>query len=404
MLRYRALPIIAMSLLLILSAAMLSRTNYEWLKWPSGPTPSFSIGNGIKRADELEYSKRARILSSFIFGKLMSREGAIHSTYYTGYPGSENFGVNHEVLSESAGLALLYAYYSRNLSLFRLLMDFVEERFISPHGTLYWKLNSNLTPFGRGGHYSSALIDDLRVLKALILGYRAWNETKALDLSLRISKGIRNYERGGNLVESISWRSNELYKSDKVTLAYLDLRALELLAEIDGRWRGLFESAKDCVMEGRRDGLFFHTLLNVKTGKYEDLFDVCDSLRQLLIMDYLVDIGLKEEVLPLFKFFKERFEGSGEIYGLYDSNGNGSIGGIGIGTYAILASLALKLRDEELAKKIVDSKLLVSQDLDERSPLYGAMIARWPGDRLDANSFDNLMGAITLALTLERDG
>lgn len=352
------------------------------------------------REGGIEYQERAAALSYFIFRKMMGEGGAIYSTYHTGYPDSEKFGVNHEVLSESIGLALLYAYYARNLTLFRALLDFVEKHLLSPHGTLYWKLNPDLTPFGVGGHYSSALIDDLRVARALILGYRLWNDGRALNVSLRLSKGLANYNRGGDLVESISWSGENIYKSDKVFLSYLDLRALELLSEIDGGWRDILEASKVRILNGKRDGLFFHTFFDVKSGKYGDVFDVCDSLNQLLILDHLVDAGLKEEALPLFGFFKDRFEEFGEINGLYGPNGT-AIGGVGIGTYSLFSCLALKLNERGLAKRVLESWVLSSQDLEEGSPLFGALVAKWPGDMLDANSFDNLMGAISLEMAIE---
>ncbi|MEM4979563.1 MAG: hypothetical protein QW371_02655 [Candidatus Bathyarchaeia archaeon] len=346
----------------------------------------------------MEYSKRISALSSFIFCKMMDGRGAIYSTYHTGYPSSDKFGVNHEVLSESAGLALLYAYHSKNFTLFRILVNFIRKHLLSPHGTLYWKLNPDLTPYGYGGHYSSALIDDLRVLKALILGCRLWGESGAMDLFSKISRGLEKYRVGGYLVECISWSGSEVYKSNKVILSYLDLEALKLLSEMDEKWRETFESAKRLILGGKR-GFFFHTFFDVGAGEYGSMLDVNDSINQILILSYLADVGMMGEASPLFEFLRDRFKRVGEIHGLYDPNGN-AVGGVGIGTYALFLSLALKFHDEELAENILRSKILTSQDLNEDSPTYGALIAKWPGDRPDANSFDNLMGAISLELII----
>ncbi|MEM2936546.1 MAG: hypothetical protein QW231_05160, partial [Candidatus Bathyarchaeia archaeon] len=196
-----------------------------------------------------------------------------------------------------------------------------------------------------------------------------------------------------------SWSGSEVYKSNKVILSYLDLGALELISEMDGKWRKSFESAKRLILGGKRDGLFFHTFFDVETEEYGDVLDVNDSINQILIINHLADVGMVKEASPLFEFLRDRFERAGEIHGLYGPNGN-AIGGVGIGTYALFLSLALKFYEEELDENVLRSKILTSQDFNEGSPTYGALIAKWPGDRPDANSFDNLMGAISLELMI----
>lgn len=334
----------------------------------------------------------------FMEAKMVTGEGAVYSTFKRGYGGSAVYGVNHEVTAESVGLLMLYAVEEENKALFDREMLFLEERLLSPLGICYWKLREDLSPFRDGGYASSASIDDLRIVEALIEGYNLWGDERYISLAGTVMDGIFKYEvdRSANiLVDYYTWRDSRGEKAETLTLAYARFSSLLKMGRLDSRWIKVFNETLRVVLEGSQDstGLFYP---KYKVGSRRYMGDPADTLEELTIAINLAEIGGEEEADTVYRFLKEDYLRRGFISDSYTLKGEGSTFDAGVGAYSLLARLALKLGDRNLALKIIYEEILAVQEMDPDNEYYGAFMNQWPTDRLDANAYDNLQALLTL--------
>ncbi|MBS7627083.1 hypothetical protein KEJ51_08665, partial [Candidatus Bathyarchaeota archaeon] len=288
----------------------------------------------------------------FLIGKMRGVEGGFYSTYLEGHPKSTAYGVNHEVTSESTGLALAYAATSRDLELFREEFIFLKKYQVGSLGVTYWKLNPDLAPFRNiGGSYSSALIDDLRILKALIKGYEVWRDDAYLDLARRMIGGVKNYmATDGLLVDNVDWTpTGSCLRSTTVILGYIDFEALLKASEYDPSFIRSFNRGVEIVSNGRAGSTgLFYDLYNISTARYSNIDSGPSSTLQILTSLHLAEARLREVAEPTYQFFRDAYLKDGAIYSSYDpSGGNHSAYELDTGAYSLASRLALLEGDIE---------------------------------------------------------
>lgn len=355
----------------------------------------------------------AKILGEeFLTRKLITKDGAIFSTFKNNHAKLLNYGVNHEVTSESVGLTLIYALLTDNKTLFDLEFNFLRVYMVGPYGVCYWKLNEDLSPFKYGGFYSSASIDDLGIAEALILGYEKWGEQQYLNLAKNLIKSIYDWEIDKNtmvLVDYLNWREKTWIQAKTLTLSYARFSSIKKFIEYDERWREVFNKTLGKVLEGRVDEnpLFFEAY-DISTGRYMNYGKYVDTINQLLIGINLFDAGETNEALRLYLFFKVEYEKKGLLNNAYDpSTLRPSRELAGAGTYSLLARLAIKLGDESFAIRVIKEKILSVQCREAINVYYGVFMNEWPSKGLEANAYDNIQTLITmmeLIKTLKGEG
>jgi hypothetical protein len=328
-------------------------------------------------------------------------EGGFYSTYLEGHPNSTIYGVNHEVTSESTGLALAYAATSRDLNLFHEEFLFLKRYQVGPLGVTYWKLNPDLTPFRNiEGSYSSALIDDLRILKALLKGYEIWRVEGYLELAGRMIGGVESYMTSdGLLVNNLDWTpTGSCLRSTIVVLGYIDFEALAKAAEYNPTFIRVSNRCLEIVSNGRlRSTGLFYELYNTSSATYLNLDGGVSSTFQILTALHLAEAGLVREAEPTYRFFKDLYLKDGVIYSNYDPvRGNHSAYEVDTGAYSLASRLAILEGDLDLPIRILAEKILPRQCTVQTSDLYGAFTSTWPGESLDANIWDNLLAIQTI--------
>ncbi|MEM1588094.1 MAG: hypothetical protein QW476_00145 [Candidatus Bathyarchaeia archaeon] len=346
----------------------------------------------INRLKEAEFLCR-----NFMYSKMITNEGAVYSTFKQGYSESTIYGVNHEVTAESIGLLMLYAIEEKNKALFDMEVSFLKEKLLSHLGICYWKLKEDLSPYIYNGYASSALIDDLRIIEGLIEGYNLWRDDRYISLVYLMINGVFNYEVNedtGILVDYYVWRGDKGEKAKSLTLAYARLSSILKIKKLDERGVKTFNETLKVILNGTNNINLFYQKYDIKNRRYIGNF--FNSIEELMIALSLIEVGREDKVVAVHNFFKEEYLKKNFISDLYTLKGEDSSSDAGIGAYALLARLAIKLKDYDFALKIILEKILTTQEKDEKSEFYGAFINQWPLDNRDANSYDNLQALLTL--------
>ena len=212
-------------------------------------------------------------LHKFIKTELTNKKGGVYSNYYTGYHINPADGQNHQILSESMGLYLRYLYFSEEKKEFEKEVLFIKKHLLTPFGLLYWRLNEN----GEKEN-SSASIDDLRIIRYLLLAGSQWNRKNYIELALTIATGIKKYCVEDNiLVDGASWDKSLKEESISknlnigIVLSYADLYTITLLEKFDKEnsqfWRILFDNMLVTLIHGYKD-YYFVKKYNIRKKSY----------------------------------------------------------------------------------------------------------------------------------------
>ena len=112
-------------------------------------------------------SKREEILLKFINTKLMDDNHGI-KTNFKDKESEGDITKGNSILSESEGMMLLYYIDRDKQGEFDEILSYVEDNMILKSGVVSWRIE--------GGEISntSATIDDLRIVKALLLASERW--------------------------------------------------------------------------------------------------------------------------------------------------------------------------------------------------------------------------------------
>ncbi|MEM2964934.1 MAG: hypothetical protein QXE22_05760 [Candidatus Bathyarchaeia archaeon] len=345
------------------------------------------------------YMEARDLCQSFMYSKMMNKEGGVYSNYKRTHPPSDEFGVNHEVLAESIGLMLGYAYLTGNFTLFKLEERFARKRLLSPYGVFYWKLNEDMSPYMNiDGMYSSALIDDLRILKYVLLGYEKWRNPETLQFALEIMKGLWRYVSDeGGLVDYLVWsNSGRILKSDNLRLAYCDLEALQLLSSYDLNWRPVLDQTLKTILNGRmKQTGFYHEIYDIKARRYYTPGRGVNTIQQIFIALHLLENDMVDDAKDMCTFLVKEYLEKNVVADSYNPlTGSRGRGELDIGSYALLVQASTLIADISVAKLIMENKILTLQDLNSTSKTYGAF--HYPEE--DAKAWDNLQSLISLAL------
>lgn len=179
----------------------------------------FKLKNELK-AMERSVSYKEKELLSFIRRDFIDNRGFIISKIENGKP------LEYSLL-ESYGELMEYALLRGDKNLFDILLSIVDKYFYSKEGYLYWRINRlNLRPDN-----STALIDSIRILYALLCVYDTFKDKKYMEMGEKVADGILKFNSSGEFFVDY-YDGNMKEKANKISLFYLDLRKLKKIAEI----------------------------------------------------------------------------------------------------------------------------------------------------------------------------
>lgn len=316
-----------------------------------------------------------RLVRSFLENKLTNSLGGIYTNYKL-EQGSK------DVLSESEGLAMIYYAYTKNEEKFREHYDFIKNRMLLRNNLVSWRV-------GEDYKYSvSASIDDLRIIRALIIGYSVFDNKEYINLAKKISSALYRYEcRKGFLVDYYDGYN----KSNTITLSYIDLYTLNLMGYYDLRFKSIYENSRWILENGKINGTpFFANKYNFTSRRYSNDLKA-DMLQNAIVVEHLAEDNIF--YLDFIEFIKNEMNTKGAIYTQYDIKTRKPTSSMeSTAVYATLARIALYYKDIDLFNMLL-RRMFVFQVKNKSSKIYGAF-----GDERTnyAHSFDNLNALLNL--------
>ena len=292
------------------------------------------------------------------------------------------------VLSESAGLYLIACVKMNNRASFDKVYNFVKRELISDNGLLYWKINL------RSGEKSksSASLDDLRVIKALLLAQGTWKEKSYLVEALKISAAIKlNEVRGGYLVDSFDWQL-EGSTSGVVNISYLDLSVMKELSKYDPDWELVYQNSRKLLLGAIKENGLFWEEYDLEKKKFS--YSEGNMINQLLSALNLSEAGEPEAEIKLYGFLRSAIK-EGKIFNAYDVNGRPGNKDECAAVYVLAARLFRNIHDETRGKFCL-KKMLSFQIVNKGDKFYGGFGKFSVLEPKVFNSFDSLQALLTL--------
>ena len=327
--------------------------------------------------------KQERLCYQFLLTKMTTPDGAIKRRLSTdnGAAGEEK---ENSILSESAGLIMLYAVTINDTDEFEKQYVVVKDIFLGPYGLMYWKIH---IPSGKEEKCNASL-DDLRVVQALILAYEKWGIEKYLDLAGGIAGRIRSANVvEGFLTEGCCW-DRELEPLRTVDLSYLDIGAIDKVSRYRAGWNDIGEGARGLLREAVMPSGFFYDKYDIRHKEYYNYEQ--NLINNILCAIQAVDVGDNGRN-GVYQFLKDEWNKNKMIMGGYDlAAGRPLVDYESIAVYALAMRLALEERDIPFVRELYD-KILSWQVMDENSYFYGAFADN------EAHSFDNLQVLLAFA-------
>lgn len=325
--------------------------------------------------NKIEYGKPSQketMLYKFIDTKMENSDGGIKTNYLQ----QKNEGIitkGKSVLSESEGFMLLYYLERNDKEGFGNTYDFIRKNMILKDGLISWRVD------GKAKNSATSTIDDLRIVKGLLLASEKWNNIyyryEAIILANSIYKNLNEQDL---LVD---------YKGSNIdTLSYMDVQTLKYLSEIDGKWKKIYIRSKNILNGGyiSNEFPFYREEYNLKSGEYDNLAYV-NTLNTTIIV--LNKLGAGENVETTVNWFTKELKEQGAIYAKYDINTGEPLTNIqSTAIYANLIQIAKITKNEELYK-LATEKFYEFQVLNEKSEIYGAF---GNAKTLSVYSFDNM--------------
>ncbi len=284
-----------------------------------------------------------------------------------------------DVLAESQGMMMEYAALTQNAPLFEHSYGYVQQN-LDENGLLRW--------YGtKSGDTAkvNALLDDLRVLRALhsFGGYEAAISRHAGA----ISQNMR--DESGRFVDFYTFASGE--KSHRLTLCYLDWRALDVLLEQQPDCADSVQAAQK-ILDGGYLGdafPFYANYYDYETGAYDTgSLNMAEAMLTLL---HQAEAGRLPDAS--LQWLRTQMQKNG-IWARYDTSGRVVSGSEyqSAAVYAIVGLIALQCGDETLLTQAV-SRMESFRCFDASSPLNGAFAPSMQ----EASSFDQCLALVLYA-------
>lgn len=279
---------------------------------------------------------------------------------------STNYSINDKeiignkiILSETQGLIMEYAVYTKNKDIFDKSFNYLKEKMSLENGLYSWEYNESTNKKNE----TSATIDDLRILKSLVYANSLWGGYEPYIKSLVI--GLKKVKKDNYLTDFVDPSGI----SKEVSLFYIDVVAMDMLSQMNDNYKKIQENSLKLLKKSRinKSTPFTYEIYSVKKEKFQKLKKI-NTLNYLIITynKKLAGISIKEDL----EFLKKVYIRDGGIYSQYDLSGKPLNNIKSTAIYAYLKIILLKEKDYEFIKKI-DKEMAVLLNGEELPVSYG---------------------------------
>jgi hypothetical protein len=323
-------------------------------------------------------SDREELCFRFVSEKLTADDGGIRTNYLDKMPDAEQ-ATGAQVLSESMGLMMLYAVRIGDQALFDRSLAFVEGR-LDTGAILSYRYSPD-----DGAYPVNALVDDLRIIRALLLAYDAFGggyEKTALTCAERL---YQTNVKDGRAYDFYDERYG--VTNDAITLCYPDLDTIRLLAAREEKWAPVYGEMLALVKGGYLGDRF---PMYARSYSYPDETYSQEDIVTVQSLLTILSLSRVGECPQSSVDFIKRHVADGTLYGAYRADGKNRSSTESTAIYAICAIIGQSEGDEELYRASL-KQMERFQVLDAGSEVYGAFA---DARTLDLYAFDNLMALL----------
>lgn len=291
---------------------------------------------------------------AFIGAHMTNANGTL-ATYLLDAPViSPDLAHGREALSEAMGLWLAYAAEKGDKELFERYYAVFKQYFLTPQGFIFWKL----TPNGVAEVSTNALVDDLRIIDALLTADRKWHKQEWRESAVTVGSFLAaNLVKNGILVDFY----DQKYKNspDFLTLSYLNLPVIGWLDKSGILPPQTVENMSVIIEKMPTDGLFYPRSYDINTRSYT--FDQSVNLiDQMLIALQQQSRGAPAD--SLVQFLKQEFNRQHTINGVYDRQSRLPKGSFeSPAVYALIILYSIQAGDKDFATAIYERMVAFRQ-------------------------------------------
>lgn len=247
----------------------------------------------------------------FVTQKISGPELSIHTNYINEKSYEDTIATGKDVLSESQGLLLLYLLNRDKKEYFDLCLDWTIDNLFLDSGTFSWVKTKKLE-----NKSTNALIDDLRLVRALILAKERWNDKRYNKPIYKSSQALLSYNvEDDTPLDFYDYSSN--YKSNCITISYIDLYTMEKLSDIDSAWRKVYNKSYELVKNAKIEGTgLYQFQYNLDQQIFTGEQEICLT-QSTYTMLHLAEIG--EYDVNGMNWLWSEYEKHGKIYSSYSN-------------------------------------------------------------------------------------
>lgn len=335
-------------------------------------------------AADTRYRKQEAALLNFVEKNLVREDGAIVTN--TKSPEGRK-----ETLAESVGLLMDYALIRDRADLFEKEYLYLKNNLLTGECLVRWKS-------GPAEANCNAVIDDLRIARALLDGYDKWGRRQYNDTAGFIQDGI--YSRlveDDMLFQLYDWKAG--IRSSSMPLCYIDLYTIDRLGRFNKHWADVFEHGVGVINGGRIDkslycfNKYFDQSRGVylKDEEYAANGGVCLTYTLYTVM-HLAEVNYDTSFFTKWLDDETR---KGKLYAWYEPLSMKPASELeSTAVYALAAIYADLAGEDELYCRLVD-RMLKFMVTDKKSTWYGGFGNKETGEFY---SFDNLTALWALAV------
>lgn len=334
-----------------------------------------------------QFQDKERVTLEFLLENMSNNKNAVYTNYLDYLSSDIDIAKGKDILSESQGLILLYFFNRDNKEKFDEALKFSIDNMMLENNTFSWKI--------REDEYVSntnALIDDFRILRALILAHDKWNDKIYLEHIQKISNALLKYntEKG---IPLDFYDIEYSYKSDIITICYLDIYTMNKLAQIDKRWNDIYQTSINIILNSKINNTqFYNYEYNLSNKKYSNKEQI-DFIQNTYTLIHLAEANIIE--YKDIEWMYDEFKKYNKLYTLYSSKDfKPSTNTESTALYALTARLFYICKDFEKAQMFL-RQCEEFQITDVDSQLYGCFGNE---KNKEVYSFDNLQYLLSISI------
>lgn len=284
---------------------------------------------------------------AFIYKWLRNDNGLLATYIQHSDVEDEDLVAGRESLSETLGLRMFYALEKEDRELFDESYKQLNTFFLENDGFVHWKLTED----GTSEVSTNAFIDDIRISNALLYAYEMWGDEKYVDTANTINAYIsaNNVNIG---IFTDFYDREEAYASSNITLSYIDIQAMNRMAEQGSLNQQVVENTANVLTETPLRNGFYPKSYNVENETYAYDSDI-NMVDQAITAYHHAQAGNPSE--ELLRFIQEEMEENGVVYGMYNLETKApAVDYESPAIYGFLILYLLEIGEEQTADDIFD--------------------------------------------------